>query len=68
MANIPRVPWILFPFQHPQNLVGKLKKRAKEIQDLYARVRDNITKANERAMQNANKHRKEVHFQPGDLV
>ena len=64
----PKSPLDLVPIPTPTKFSWEAEKRAKEIQDLHARVRDNIAKANERAMQSANKHRKEVHFQPGDLV
>jgi len=43
-------------------------QRAKEIQDLHAKDRERIEKFNEQAKLQANKYRKEVHFQLGDLV
>jgi len=64
----PRSPLDLIPIPTPTKFSSEAEKRAKEIQELHARVRDNIAKANERAMQSANKRPKEVHFQPGDLV
>jgi len=64
----PRSPLDLIPIPTPTKFSWDAEKRAQEIKDLHARVRENIAKANERAMQSANKRPKEVHFQPGDLV
>jgi len=64
----PRSPIDLIPLPTPTKFSWEAEKRAKEIQDLYAQVRENIAKSNARSMQHANKHKKEVHFQPGDLV
>ena len=63
-----RSPIDLIPLPTPTKFSWEAEKRAKEIQDLHAQVRENIAKSNARAMQHANKHKKEVHFQPGDLV
>ena len=64
----PRSPLDLIPIPTPTKFSWDAEKRAQEIKDLHAHVRGNIAKANERYMQSANKRRKEVHFQPGDLV
>lgn len=44
------------------------KKRVKEIQELYDKVRQKIERSNANYQSSANKHRKRVTFQPGDLV
>ena len=64
----PKSPLDLIPIPTPTKFSWEAEKRAKEIQDLHVQVRDSIAKANERAMHHANKHKREVHFQPGDLV
>ena len=43
-------------------------KRVKKIQELHKKVQDQIEKSNERYQSQANKHRKQVLFKPGDLV
>ena len=35
---------------------------------MHAQVRERIAKPNDQAMKQANKHKREAHFQPGDLV
>ena len=35
---------------------------------MHAQVRERIVKSNDQAMKQANKHKREAHFQPGDLV
>jgi len=44
------------------------EKRAKEIKDLHTQVRERIEKVNSQVMQQVNKHKKGVQFQPGDLL
>jgi len=61
-------PSDLTPIPAPNKFSCEAKKRAKEIKDLHAQVRERIEKFNTQAMQQANKHKKEVHFQAGDLV
>jgi len=64
----PKSPLDLIPIPTPTKFSWEAEKRAKEIQDLHVQVRDSIAKANERTMHHANKHKREIHFQPGDLV
>ena len=64
----PKSPLDLIPIPTPTKFSWEAEKRVKEIQDLHVQLRDSIAKANERAMHHANKHKREVHFQPGDLV
>ena len=64
----PKTPLDLTPIPTPDKFSWEAQKRAKEIKDLHAQVRERIEKSNAQAMQQANKHKKEVHFQPGDLV
>jgi len=58
----------LVPIPNPTKFSWKADKRAKEIQVLYAKIRDRIEKSNDQAKQYANKHRKEAHFQLGELA
>ena len=64
----PRTPLDLVPIPNPTKFSWEADKRAKEIQELHTKVRARIEKSNEHAKQQANKHRKDAHFQPGDLV
>ena len=64
----PRTPLDLVPISNPTKFSWEADKRAKEIQDLHAKVRERIEKSNEQAKSYANKKRREAHFQPGDLV
>ena len=64
----PSTPLDLVPIPTPTKFSWEAEKRAKEIQELHAKVRERIEKSNEQAKSHANKHKKEVHFQPGDLV
>ena len=43
-------------------------KRVKAIQELHKKVQEQIEKSNERYKSQANKHRKQALFKPGDLV
>jgi len=63
-----RNPLDLVPIPNPAKFSWEVEKRAKEIQDLHAKVRDRIERSNDQARYHANRHRKEAHFQPGDLV
>ena len=64
----PCTPLDLVSIPNPTKFSWEADKRAKEIQELHAKVRERIEKSNEQAKSLADKHRKEVHFQPGDLV
>ena len=64
----PKTPLDLTPIPTPSKFSWEAEKRAKEIKDLHAQVRERIEKSNAQAMQQANKHKKEVHFQQGNLV
>jgi len=56
----------------PRAIKGKpnieAEKTAKEIQELHNKVKEKIERSNASYQSNANKHRKNVTFQPGDLV
>jgi len=64
----PRSPLDLPPIPNPTKLSWEAEKRANEIQDLHAQVRERIIKSNEQARKQANKYKREAHFQPRDLV
>jgi len=64
----PRTPLDLAPIPNPSKFSWEATKRAKEIQELYAKVKEWIEKFEKQAKSHAGKHQKEVHFQPGDLV
>jgi len=63
----PLGPLDLLPI-HQEKMNAKASKRVKEIQELHKKVWGKIEKANERYCSQANKHRKQALFQPGDLV
>jgi len=52
----------------PSKFSWEAEKRAEEIKDIHAQVRERIKKSNAQAMHQANKHNREAHFQLGDLV
>jgi len=64
----PRTPLDLTSLPTPTKFSWEAEKRAKEIQDLHAHIRERIEKANAQAMSQANKRKKNVQYQPGDLV
>ena len=64
----PRSPLDLIPLPIPAKYSWEAEKRAKEIKDLHTQVRERIEKVNSQVEQQVNKHKKSVHFQPGDLV
>jgi len=64
----PRSPLDLIPLPVPAKYSWEAEKRAKEIKDLHTQVRERIEKINSQVGQQVNKHKKSVHFQPGDLV
>jgi len=64
----PRTPLDLTPLPTPAKFSWEAEKRAKEIKDLHTQVRERIEKVNSQIMQQVNKHKKGVQFQPGDLV
>jgi len=67
-GNNPRTPLDLVPISNPTKFGWKAEKRAREIQELHAKVRERIEKSNEQAKSYANKKKREAHFQPRDLV
>jgi len=67
-GNNPQTPLDLVPISNPANFSWEAEKRAKDIQELHAKVREKIEKFNEQAKSYANKKRREAHFQPADLV
>ena len=58
----PRTPFDLVPILNSTKFSWKAEKRAKEIQELYVKVREQIEKSNEKAKSHTDKHRKEVYF------
>ena len=64
----PKTPLDLTALPIPTKYSWKAEKRAKEIKDLHAQVRERIEKVNSQIEQQVNKHKKGVQFQPGDLV
>jgi len=67
MVVIQRLLWTSLHYPFWPSIVGR-PRRAKEIKDLHAQVREIIEKVNSQIMQEVNKHKKGIHFQPGDLV
>ena len=67
-GSSPSAPLDLVPIPNITKFSWEAKKRAKEIQDLHAKVSERIEKFSEQAKLQTNKHRNEVQFQPGDLV
>jgi len=64
----PKTPLDLTPLPILAKYCWEAEKRAKEIKDLHAQVRERIEKVNSQVMQQVNKHKKGIHFQPRDLV
>jgi len=56
------------PIPTPTKFSWEAEKRAKEIQDPHSHIRERIEKSNTQAMNQANKHKKNVQYQPADLV
>ena len=56
------------PITNPTKFSWEAEKTAKEIQELHAKIRERIEKSNDQDKYHSNKHRKDVHFQPRDLV
>ena len=56
----------------PRAIEGKpsidAEKKVKEIQELHNKVREKIKRSNASDQSNRNKHKKNITFQPGDLV
>ena len=67
-GNNPRTPLDCVPIPNPTKFSWEAEKRAREVQELHAKVRERIEKFNEQSKFYANKKRREAHFQPGDLV
>lgn len=64
----PFTPLDLSPSPSMEHFSAEGDARAKEIQDIHVQVRDQIVKHNLQYQQRANKHRKRVVFNEGDLV
>jgi len=64
----PQTPLDLTSIPTPTKFSWEAEKTAKEIQELHVQVRERTKKSNTQAMYQAKKHKKEVHFQHGDLV
>ena len=64
----PAGPLDLIPHSTTKQFSGDADERAKQIKKLHEGVKATIEKQNERYMQAANKHRKHVEFNAGDLV
>jgi len=64
----PRTPLDLIPLPSQVKFSWEANHRAKEIKDLHTQVRAKIEKVNEHNKVQANKKRRDVQFQPGDLV
>jgi len=63
----PLGPLNLLPI-HQEKMDVEASRRAKGIQGLHKIVQAQIEKSNERYQSQANKHRKQALFKPGDLV
>jgi len=63
----PLGPFDLLPI-HQEKMNVKASKQVKEIQEIHKKVQDQIEKSNERYQSQANKHRKQALFKPGDPV
>ena len=64
----PLGPLDLSPLHQREKASIDATERVKEVQELHKKIRAQIEKANERYQSQANKHRKQALFQPGDLV
>ena len=64
----PIGPLDLLPYPTKKQFSGDANERVKEIKKLHEHVRAFIEKQNERYVKAANKHRKHVEFNMGDLV
>jgi len=64
----PRTPLDLIPIPTSTKFSWEAEKRAREIQDLHSHVRERIEKSNAQAMNQANKHKKNVQYEPRYLV
>ena len=63
-----RTPLDLVPIPNPTKFSWEAERTTEEIQELHAKVREQIEKSNEQAKSHADNHRKEVHFHLGHLV
>jgi len=64
----PRIPLDLIPIPTPSKFSWEAEKRVKEIQDVHSHIRERIEKSNTQAMNQANKHKRNVQYQPADMV
>jgi len=67
-GNNPRTSLDLVPIFNSTNFSWDVEKRAREIQELHAKVQEKIEKFNKKAKSYAKKKRREAHFQPRDIV
>jgi len=67
-GNDPLSPLDLTPLPLKERLSTEASKRVKEIQELHKKIQGQIERSNEHYRSQANKHRKQALFQPGDLV
>jgi len=64
----PLTPLDLIPIPSESRVSFEAKTRAKEIRKLHDQIRNQIEKTNEAYKARENKHRRQLEFQPGDLV
>ena len=64
----PIGPLDLLPYLTKKQFSGDASERVKEIKKIHELVRASIEKQNERHVRAANKHRKHVEFNVGDLL
>jgi len=64
----PLTPLDLIPIPSESRVSFEVETRAKEIRKLHDQIRNQIEKTNEAYKANVNKHRRQLEFQPGDLV
>jgi len=64
----PLTPLDLIPIPSESRVSFEAETRAKEMRKLHDQIRNQIEKTNEAYKARANKHRKQLEFQPGDLV
>jgi len=64
----PLTPLDLIPIPSESRVSFEAETRAKEMRRLHDQIKNQIEKTNEAYKARANKHRKPLEFQPGDLV
>ena len=64
-----KTPWSLdLSLIHQEKMHSEANERVKEIWELHKKVQNQIEKANDHYQNQANRHRMQALFQPGDLV